>query len=309
MHYYKRWIAPIVVLLALGSLWGCSSESQVKLQDRAEIGTAPSLNTKMSDTGKSQASDSQMAKAATDKDKTNSTSERLSLPTAAAQRKVIYTANIKLTVKDYKQTRTKLEQIVDQHQGFLITSSESKNKESQSGNLTFRVPQAEFQSLLKELQKIGDSTPDITITGNDVTEELVDLESRLKAKKAMEKRLLDLMKQAKDTKDLLDISRQLDETQVEIEQIKGRLQYLNNKVNLATIHVQITQNFVPPSTPDQPLGKQMSHSFWSSLTGLGVAGENFLIFLAGAFPILLLLTLIGVPTYLFVRRHIQKKGV
>lgn len=308
MNYYKPWFNSLVVLFILSLLlWGCSSSDQAP-----DYGSSRQLDSKpvktMEKMTAETSGDSRPAKM-TAEDRSSDANSRLTLPTPDAHRKVIYTANVRLTVKDYKQIRAQLEQLVKKHQGYLVNSSESKTNEYQSGNFTYRVPQAEFDAFLKEIQKLDASSPEINIQGTDVTEEMVDLESRLKAKQAMEKRLLDLMNKATKTDDLLDISRQLDQTQVEIEQIKGRLQYLNNKVDFSTVHVEITQRYVAPSSSEQPLGKQMADSFLASLSGLGVAGERFLIFMAGAFPILFLLAAVGVPIYMAVKRAMQKKGV
>jgi uncharacterized coiled-coil protein SlyX len=303
MNYYKPRFYSLVVLFILSLLlWGCSSSDQAPdYESSRQLDSKPVKTMETS-------GDIRPAKMTTES-RASDAKSRLSLPTPDAQRKVIYTANVRLTVKDYKQIRPHLEQLVAKHQGYLVNSSESKTNEYQSGNFTYRVPQAEFDAFLKEIQKLDASRPEINISGTDVTEEMVDLESRLKAKQAMEKRLLELMNKAAKTDDLLDISRQLDQTQVEIEQIKGRLQYLNNKVDFSTVHVEITQRFVAPSSSEQPLGKQMADSFLASLSGLGVAGERFLIFMAGAFPILLLLAAVGVPIYVAVRRAMHKKGV
>jgi chromosome segregation ATPase len=87
------------------------------------------------------------------------------------------------------------------------------------------------------------------IQGNDVSEEMVDLDARLKAKQATEARLLDLMKQAKEANDLIAIANRLDEVQSEIEQIKGRIQYLNNQVDYST--VTSTSSSTPSLQPPQ----------------------------------------------------------
>ncbi|SEN56643.1 DUF4349 domain-containing protein [Lihuaxuella thermophila] len=303
MNYYKPRLFSLVVLFNLSLLlWGCSSQEQAPEHFHSK--TAKVTDKMMAGSSGDRATGEMATEA-----KANDARSRLSLPSAEMNKKVIYTANVKLTVKDYKEIRTQLEQLVAKHQGYLVNSSESKTNQYQRGNFTFRVPQAEFDPFLKGIQKLDTSSPEINIQGTDVTEELVDLESRLKAKQAMEKRLLDLMNKATKTDDLLDISRQLDQTQAEIEQIKGRLQYLNNKVDFSTVHVEITQLFVSPSSAEQPLAKQMADSFSASLTGLGVAGERFLIFMAGAVPILVLLGALGVPIYMAVRKVLQKKDV
>ena len=70
-----------------------------------------------------------------------------------------------------------------------------------------------------------------------MTEEFVDLKARLKAKKELEDRYLQLLEQAKNVKEMLEIERELSNIREEIEAKEGRLQYLQNKVTLSTIYI------------------------------------------------------------------------
>jgi hypothetical protein len=81
----------------------------------------------------------------------------------------------------------------------------------------------------------------ISMSGQDVTQEYVDLQSRLKNLNAQEEVLLDLMKQAKNVKDSVEVQRELSLVQGEIEIIKGRMNYLDNMVSYSTIDVSITE--------------------------------------------------------------------
>lgn len=304
MSYYKPFVHIFAVFLLFSLLLGCSSEESTQSGETAMRESSVS----MVQPGQAPFPVKEAKSTAEDAKTTSTPSKRLDLPVAQSQQKIIYTASIRLSVDDYKEIHSQIEQKARQYQGYLVNSNESKTSQRHYGELTFRIPQAQFDPFIKEIQKLDVSTPEISISGNDVTDEMVDLESRLKAKEAMEQRLLDLMKRATKTEDLLDISRQLDQTQVEIEQIKGRLQYLNNKVDFSTVNITIIQRLVgPTSSGDQSLGEQMADSFRTSLSGLGVAGEKFLIFLSGAFPVLLMLMMVGIPVYLIVRKYYQKK--
>ncbi|NBJ71147.1 MULTISPECIES: DUF4349 domain-containing protein [Clostridia] len=72
----------------------------------------------------------------------------------------------------------------------------------------------------------------------------MDLESWLHSKKVVEKRLLAFIEQAAKTEDLLNISADLAKVQEEIEQITGRMNYLQNKADLATVHIEVRENDV-----------------------------------------------------------------
>ena len=87
-----------------------------------------------------------------------------------------------------------------------------------------------------------------TIGSQDVTQEYVDLESRLRALEAKADRLEELMDQAEDTEAVLAVYEQLSQTQLEIEQTKGRMQYLERSAAMATITVSLT-----PDALSQPI--------------------------------------------------------
>lgn len=148
----------------------------------------------------------------------------------------------------------------------------------------------------------------ITIQGNDVTEEMVDLEARLKAKKATEKRLFDLMNKATDSSSLLKISQQLDTIQAQIEQIEGRLQYLKNRVEFSEVMVTLTKKEVVSAPDNASMGLEMKEAFLQSIQWMINVGKNGLIFLAGAIPVLFGLSLIGIPIYLLIRNRLKKKN-
>jgi uncharacterized coiled-coil protein SlyX len=295
MRLNKRGSLTLIFFLTFTLLIGCSSE----VEQSSKV-----ANPNMAFNSTESAQTDSMAKPQSGLHPT-SASDKLP-PTPQVTKKMIYTAKINVTVKDYKTAKTKLEELVQQHDGYMVNSSEKSNKAIR-GNFTFRIPQTEFDPFIKDIPKLTDSAPpSIEIDGNDVSEEMVDLESRLKAKQAMENRLLDFMKKASKTEDLLDISNQLNLTQEQIEQIKGRLNYLNNKVDFSTVHISMEQTVVSPTPPDQSLGKQMVESFLVSISRLGAFGESLLIFLSGAIPVLLVLGVIGVPIYLLMRRFSRK---
>jgi hypothetical protein len=292
MHSGKRRSQALLFGLAFTLLVGCSSHS-------TQMDTSQPL----------QHTSGSLANRSFDKAVANNSSATSNqLPsTQKMSKKMIYTARINLTVPNYKDTKTKLEALVERHGGYMVNSSE-KSSHTIRGDFTYRIPQAQFDPFIKEIPKLTkSSSPSIQINGNDVSEEMVDLESRLKAKQVMESRLLDFMNKATKTSDLLSISTQLNQTQEEIEQIKGRLNYLNNKVDFSTVHLTIEQAVVSPTASNQSLGKQMAEAFSLSIAQLKAFGENLLIFLAGALPVLFVLGVITVPVIWLVRR-VKKKN-
>ena len=77
------------------------------------------------------------------------------------------------------------------------------------------------------------------ITGQDVTEEFIDLEARIKTQKALELQFLEIMKQAHKVEDALEVQRQIAEVRTEIEKLEGRKRFLENRASLSTITVSL----------------------------------------------------------------------
>lgn len=225
-------------------------------------------------------------------------------------RKITYKATITIDINNYPKSRKLLEQLVEDAQGYLVHGSEEQNqKRLQTGTFTFRIPQKNFQTFINKLKtsSFDGEVRQVTITGEDVTEEMVDLDARLKAKKATESRLLDLMKQTTNHATLLQISQQLDQVQVEIEQIVGRKQYLQHRVDFSEVIITLTQEEVVTAPDNASMWQKMKDTFVKSTKGVINVGKNLLIFLAGSIPILIALSFVLIPLYLFIRYWKKRK--
>ncbi|QOR68391.1 DUF4349 domain-containing protein [Cytobacillus suaedae] len=226
-------------------------------------------------------------------------------------RMVIYHADLHLEVKDYKSVHSKIEMLVNEMKGYIVESNVYNHGENQmEGRLTVRVPQSYFNSFISQVGDMSEKVNHQNITGQDVTEEYVDLESRLKSKEVVEERLLQFMKDAKETKDLLQISSDLAVVQEEIEQIKGRMNYLENQANLSTVSMTLYENkVIVPEIDGSGLNTwdKTKKQFMDSINFILGAVSGFFVFLIGNSPILLLLGLLGFVVYLFMRRIARQK--
>ncbi|WP_347548890.1 DUF4349 domain-containing protein [Pseudalkalibacillus hwajinpoensis] len=112
------------------------------------------------------------------------------------ERKVIFNANLSLTVEDLPQAIDKLNQFTNSFKGYIVEASTYTEDETVIASMTVRIPQNKFNSFLDKAEAIGKGTPQKSITGSDVTEEYIDFTSRLKAKETVRKRLEDFLKEA-----------------------------------------------------------------------------------------------------------------
>jgi len=162
----------------------------------------------------------------------------------AMQPKIIKSAFILIEIEKgtFNDKIIFLTNIAEKNNGFVSSTDSNSNPEGRitRGRILIRIPSDKFDSVIEEIKKIGNLKA-INISGQDVTQEYVDLESRLKNYEAQEKVLLDLMAKAKSVKESIEVQRELSNVQGEIEVIKGRLNYLNNLISFSSIDVTITE--------------------------------------------------------------------
>ncbi|MEK6453800.1 DUF4349 domain-containing protein [Caldifermentibacillus hisashii] len=229
------------------------------------------------------------------------------------ERKIIYNAHLRIQVKDYDQTLDEITKNVHEFGGYVVESMMSKNPETNSpnGEITVRIPQEKFRDFISLVEKGSSKVVDSSITGQDVTEEYIDLESRLKSKQTVESRLISFMEQAEKTEDLLAISKDLAKVQEEIETIKGRMNYLENKADLATVTISIEENKVEvKNLGDSQLKtwEKTKEQFKKSINFLISAFSSLFIFLIGYLPILVLLGIIAFIIIFIIRKRKKREG-
>lgn len=155
-------------------------------------------------------------------------------------RKVIKTAYIEIEIESgkFEETMFELTALAEQNGGFVARSESYSDSEGNltSGYITVRVPSNKYNSALDKIKAMG-TIESISSSGQDITQEYVDLESRLRNYQAQEEVLLDLMAQSKRVSDSLEVQRELNNVQGEIEVIKGRMNYLDDMVSFSTIDV------------------------------------------------------------------------
>ncbi len=220
---------------------------------------------------------------------------------------MIYTASLTAEVTDYKKARNDLEFLTQKYQGYIVHSSEYQNERERGGNLTVRIPEGGFNSFLKEIEDITHRVSNQNVQGQDVTEEYVDLESRLKAKKAVESRLLDFMNQAENVEDLLKISQDLGRVQEEIEQIEGRMRYLREHTSFSTVHIQLIEKQIHVDTPDRGTLNEAWIALIRSTSQLISLLTSSFVALVGSLPYFVLLAAIALIAWFILRKMKQRE--
>jgi len=245
-------VIPCVLLSISLVLNGCSSHSgNTASQSVAAIQSAPYYKSEEMETDKVAAG----AMAASDNGLTAYAEE----PPAASKpedyadipKKIIKEATIRYTTGDFKRAHKELTAIIARFGGEIISEQESRSEVAQQTQMEIRVPSVKFDSCLNSLASADETLLEKNITSKDVTEEYVDVSARMKARKEIEQRYLDILKQAKNVEDVLKVEEQLKTIREEVEAAQGRLQYIDHNVSMSLIHLSFYQAF-SNTTPQGP---------------------------------------------------------
>src|SRR5215216_2519780 len=235
--------SPIILLLALLSFSLSCSSAQRMDNPRNVVaeskGAAPQIAESEKIVTKTQGYDSQSQKVSLNNvDKADSTAE-------AADRKIIRNADITIEVPSTTDAQHRVTSIAEAHGGFVVTSEAKQRESNDPGRRTLdiklmvRVPSNQFGVAFDEIKKLASNSPEEHVTSQDVTEDFIDLEARIKTQKALEIQFLEIMRQATRIADALEVERQIAEVRTVTEQLEGRKRFLENRSSLSTINVNI----------------------------------------------------------------------
>lgn len=171
--------------------------------------------------------------------------EKAEETSAAFDRKIIRNADLTIEVSAPTDTQHRIVSIAESYGGFVVTS-EAKQRESTEPakrtldiKLVVRIPEDRFGSALDQIRALTSSPIEEKVTGQDVTEEFIDLEARIRTQKALEGQFLQIMRQTGKIVDALEVQRQIAEVRSDIERLEGRKRFLENRSSLSTINVNI----------------------------------------------------------------------
>ena len=161
---------------------------------------------------------------------------------------VIRNATLTLVVSDTEAQLSTIMRMTDELKGYIASSSTARVEHSVHAQVVLRIPAERLDEALERLRKLAVEVREENVSGDDVTAEYVDLTSQVKNLEAAEEQLRGILDKADKTEDVLNVFNQLKNVRGEIEQAKGRMQYLSQSAALATITLTLL-----PDTPAQPV--------------------------------------------------------
>jgi Domain of unknown function (DUF4349) len=253
------------ILLATVAAGGCGAEPGDSSTDLKQVGLA--------------VSDSSAATpAAGDK------SKRPGQPVQAA-RKIIYDARVEITVDSLNATEQAISALVQEHDGFLAESDQASVTATQRrGMWRVRVPVDRFRAFLTAVTRLGEVRQN-HVGSQDVTEEYIDLEARIRNKREEEKRLIKhLADSTGKLEDILAVEKELSRVRGEIEQMEGRLRFLANRAELSTVTIEALEwkDYKPPVAAT--FSTQLGRTFYRSVESLVDFGKTLLLIAVALAP-------------------------
>ena len=227
----------------------------------------------------------------------------------ATERKIIRNASLTIEVDAPAESQRRIASIAESRGGFVVTS-ESRQQRSSGDAKPFeivtvevRVPAAQFDTVLNEIRGVGGRITEEKVTGQDVTEEFIDLEARIRTKKALEEQFVEIMKRAQKVSDALEVQTAMADVRTEIERLEGRRRFLENQTSLSTLKVTLQ--------PPAPLISANTSGFFHGVKlafgdGLDVAAAIVLGLIRLAIALIPIVLFIFLPAALLVRFFIRR---
>ncbi len=223
---------------------------------------------------------------------------------ASADRLVVKTADLSIVVKDVNARVQAIQAMAKAMGGFVVSANVSQtfaNDGTQvpQAQVVVRVPQENLDDALNQIKAETVDVQNETITGTDVTDQYVDMQSRLTAKEAAADQLTKIMQNATKTEDVLAVYTQLQQIDSDIEVLKGQIKYTEQSASLSAISV----NIIAEKTiqPIQVAGWKPQGVARDAIQSLIFFWQDFVNFLIRFFLYILpVLITIAIPVFLFI---------
>ena len=217
-------------------------------------------------------------------------------------KKIIKTATIRYEVTNLENEKNRLKQNIDQLKGVVVTETSKASENTPQIEFQLNIPSENFDSFISNLEKNVSYFELKEITRQDITRDYVDVQSRLKNQRALELRYLELLKQAKNVSEILEIEQNLNNVRTEIEIAENRLKLYDRQVQYSNVNLTIFKNNPYAKTPDQTFGSKTNKAIVGGFDNF----VNSFIDILYLWPFFLIILIISIWLFLKYRKYKKK---
>jgi hypothetical protein len=206
------------------------------------------------------------------------------------RKKIIKDGRLAILVSELEKTKSRIDILVKNNGGYYANESFNNSDWESSFNLKIRVPFTNFEKLINDIETGDGEIQYKEIEARDVTDQFIDLETRLENKRNYLIRYNDLLKQAKNVNEILEIEEKIRGLEEEIESTTGRLKYLSDLVDYSTLDLTISKK---KEFKYNPVNRdKFSERIKLSLSKGWYGFVDFMLFVIKIWPFWILVTLI-----------------
>ncbi|QLC66886.1 DUF4349 domain-containing protein [Flavobacterium sp. LPB0248] len=215
------------------------------------------------------------------------------------EQKIIKEATLRFETDNLENTFNQIQKTILSNKARIINDSEGKDYGTVFRNLTVKVPSQNFDRFINDVSK-GVSYFEVkNISAEDVTEQFIDLTSRLKTKKKLEERYLEILKKANKVSEILEIEQQISTIREEIEAKEGQLKYLESRVSESTITIEFYKTIAEKEGIKISYGSKL----WNAVKSGFFSLSDFLISLISVWPFVILFCVFAY----FIRKRLKRR--
>ncbi|HEU0125735.1 DUF4349 domain-containing protein [Flavobacterium sp.] len=213
--------------------------------------------------------------------------------------KIIKQASLRFETDNLENTFNQIQKAVESNKARIINDSEGKDYSNAYRNIIVKVPSQNFDRFISDVSK-GVSYFEVkNISAEDVTEQFIDLTSRLKTKKKLEERYLQILQKATKVSEILDIEKQISAIREEIEAKEGQLKYLESRVSESTITIEFYKTVAEKEGVKISYGSKL----WTAVKSGFFSLSDFLISLISVWPFVIIFFVLAY----FIRRRFKRR--
>jgi hypothetical protein len=272
----------LYTFLLLFSLSSCKEEAKTE-EVIADVQTAP------------------VPQALTDESAEANVANAPTTPPQQSQLKIIKTGNLRFETTNLEETAKQVTNAVKKYNALVQADTQSNDGGFLGRSIVVRINPQYFESFVTDISKGVKHFDRKDLTADDVTEEYVDVEARIKAKQILEARYFELLKKANKVSEMLEIEKELSTIREEIESQQGRLKYLQNRVAQSTITIEFYKTQDVQVTGTESYGSKMADAFKSGFNGL----SGFFLGVLYMWPIILIFV---IAYFIYLKKFKRKKN-